>query len=81
VSLRALVASIGGKDARAVELVGPDGAVQSIARAEWRDPSRTPIVRVNRRAMIKFQWIDQDGKPLDGGDVRDVRELHISTTP
>lgn len=77
--LRELAASVAGAKGRVTEIVGADGAVLPITADAWRDAARTPVIRVNRRAMLKVQWIDAGAKPLDGADLRDVHELRFAT--
>lgn len=77
-SMRDVVAVVAAPSAHPTEVVGEDGAAP-IDLAAWNDAAQTPILRVNRRGMIKLQWIGQGGKVEDGGEVRGVRVLHVVT--
>jgi len=78
-SLRTLAAHIAGKTARVTAIRG-EGDREIILDAEaWRDPSRTPVIRLNRRGKFKFHWADADHRPAEGEQLRNVSTLVIST--
>ncbi len=77
-SLRDVVAVVAAPSARPTEVVGEDGPVP-VDVAAWNDAGQTPILRVNRRGMIKLQWIGHGGKVADDGEVRGVRVLRVVT--
>ena len=77
-SLRDVVAIVAGASARPTEVIGEDGPTP-VDVAAWNDAGQTPILRVNRRGMIKLQWIGHGGKVADDGEVRGVRVLRVVT--
>lgn len=62
--------------ARISAVVGDDGARVAISTADWTDRDRSPLLRQNRRGMLKFQWM-VDGAAVEGGDVRGVAALEM----
>ncbi|HUH03162.1 MAG TPA: hypothetical protein VML75_14295 [Kofleriaceae bacterium] len=73
-SLHALAEAAGAERISAV--IGEDGARVAISAAEWHDDIRVPLLRQNRRGMLKFQWIVEDAA-IEGGDVRGVAALEM----
>ena len=72
-SLRTVVQTLIGPDARVTAVIGETTA--RITTAEWADPARTPLLRFNRRSLLKFEWVAAGRKAP--GDVRNVTELHV----
>ncbi len=77
-SLRDVVAMVAGPTARPTEVIG-EGDPVPVNAAAWNDAAQTPILRVNRRGLIKLQWIGHGGKVADDGEVRGVRALRVVT--
>lgn len=75
-SLRELARVLVGPNARVVTVVGPEEN-HPISPADWKDPTRTPILHTTRRGTLKFRWADAAGKWGDA-DVRDVTRLEIA---
>ena len=75
--LRALVAAGFGKNAVAVAVDGKDRNVPITAQ-QWNDAARTPLLRLNRRHNLKFQWFGADGRATDdASSVRAVRAIRV----
>lgn len=55
-SLCEIVTRLVGPNAMAVELAGEDDGKVSIDPALWSDPARVPVLRLNRRGLLKFEW-------------------------
>jgi hypothetical protein len=76
-SLRELARALVGPDARVVEVDGEEGRRVRIEQAQWDEPSRIPIVRLNRRARLKFEWVAGDLSPADGDRLREVTSVAL----
>ena len=77
-SLRDIVTTLVDAKATAVELTGEGGGKMPIDATRWKDASKQPVLRQNRRGILKFYWVDGAGKPLDEDGLRGVREIKIS---
>jgi hypothetical protein len=75
--LRELVRTLVSERAVAFELVGEGGRKLAIDAAAWRDPARIPILRVNRRGLLRFNWVSPAGQPLEDDGLRGVSEIRI----
>jgi hypothetical protein len=78
-SLRDLAHALVGPHARVTGATDGGGTKAKIAKKDWADPKKTPVLRINRRGMYKIEWVDKDGSltPNDE-DVRDVRSVEVS---
>jgi hypothetical protein len=76
-SLRDIVKTLVGPTARAVELKGEAGGSLKVEAALWQDGTKQPVLRQNRRGILKFYWVDQAGRPIEGDGLRGVREVDI----
>jgi hypothetical protein len=77
-ALRELTATLVGKDAFVLELVGEDGRVLRIAEAQWRDPAQVPVLRANRRGRLKFVWLSRENEELeDAGELKGITEVRL----
>jgi hypothetical protein len=78
-SLRDLAHALVGPHARVTGAADGGGTKVKIAKKDWADPKKTPVLRINRRGMYKIEWVDKDGSltPNDE-DVRDVRSVEVS---
>ncbi len=47
---------------------------------EWGAPDRVAALRVNRRGNWRFHWVDGSNTRVKGKDVRNVAEIHVSST-
>jgi hypothetical protein len=77
-SLRDVVSTLVDAKASVTELSGEGGGKMAIDAASWKDAGKQPILRQNRRGILKFYWVDAQGRPLEGDGLRGVRELKIS---
>ena len=77
-SLRDIVTTLVDAKAIAVELTGEGGGKMAIDPALWKDATKQPVLRQNRRGILKFYWVDATGRPLEGDGLRGVREIKIS---
>ena len=77
-SLRDVAATLVDPKAAVTELTGEGGGKMAIDAASWKDAGKQPILRQNRRGILKFYWVDAQGRPLEGDGLRGVRELKIS---
>ena len=76
-SLRTLAAELVGPGAAVVEV---RGETTTMLDAEaWADASRVPVLKLNRRGMLKLVWLDPGGQPTAGAEVRGVTELTFTT--
>src|SRR5438552_2173716 len=76
-SLRDVVATLVDAKARVLEISGEGGGKMTIDPATWKDAGKQPILRQNRRGILKFYWVDAQGRPLEGDGLRGVHELKI----
>jgi hypothetical protein len=78
-SLRALATKLVGEGAAFVEVTGEGSKGVKISAAHWKDESRLPLLRVNRRGLLKFVWVSSDMSPLEGETaVRRVQKLSVT---
>src|SRR5205823_1113536 len=77
--LRELANEIAGSDdAMITTVVGEEGGKAQIEESAWKDQSRIPVLRTNRRGAIKFTWLgDKHQGLLDAEEVRDVVKIKI----
>jgi hypothetical protein len=80
-SLRALAEHVAGAGAAVTQVLGAGGAACAIPDGAWRDGSRVPVLRLNRRGRFKFHWVDRALVPLEGDEVRFVERLVIRSAP
>jgi hypothetical protein len=79
-SAREVAATLVGPGARVTMVRGEDGKKEvAVEEAAWKDASKIPILRINRRGLVKFFWATADGNPLVAGEVRGVTEIHVSS--
>lgn len=64
-------------DAEVIEVSGDDGQSLAIAPAEWSDPSRIPVLRANRRGVLKLTWLDKSLEPAGGEEMREITMLKV----
>ncbi|HJZ83946.1 MAG TPA: hypothetical protein VKN99_02195 [Polyangia bacterium] len=76
-SLRDLVSTLVDDQAAVVRLKGEGGRVMPIEAALWRDATRLPVLRLNRRGQLKFNWMSSAGQPDPGEGLRGVSEIQI----
>lgn len=79
--LRQVVKTLVGPEARPVSVIAEGNLRIAITPAHWDDPKRVPILRINRRAMVRFQWVDAATlEPFDEPETeaRDVRLLELA---
>jgi hypothetical protein len=75
-SLRELATKLLGEGAAIVEITGEGSKGVTISAEHWQDKSRVPLLRVNRRGLLKFVWVGADMTPLEGETaVRRVQTL------
>jgi len=77
-SLRDVVTTLVDAKAAVTELSGEGGGKMTIDAASWKDSGKQPILRQNRRGILKFYWVDAQGRPLEEDGLRGVREIKIS---
>jgi hypothetical protein len=79
-SARDVAATLVGPGARITRVRGEDGKKDvELDAAAWKDATKVPILRINRRGLVKFFWATADGNPLVAGEVRGVTEIHASS--
>jgi hypothetical protein len=78
-SARDVAAALYGPTARVTAVKGEDGKSVVVDEAAWRDASRVPVLRINRRGLMKFFWSTTTGAPLVAGEVRGVTEIQVAT--
>jgi hypothetical protein len=78
-SARDVAAALYGPTARITSIKGEDGKSVTIDQAAWRDAARIPVLRINRRGLVKFFWSTTTGAPLVAGEVRGVTEIQVAT--
>ena len=76
-SLRDVVATMVGKEATLLEVHGKRGRHMQVPAASWADPTRTPLLRINRDGELKFLWVGEDMRPLGDRQIRRVQALVI----
>jgi hypothetical protein len=65
-------------DAMITAVVGEEGGKAVIEEAAWKDQTRIPVLRTNRRGAIKFTWLgDKHQGLIDAEEVRDVVKIKI----
>jgi hypothetical protein len=69
--------------ARIVELETEAARTVSISEGAWRDETRVPLLRRNRRGLYRFGWVTAgDLSSIEGADsLRDVRILRARRSP
>lgn len=78
-SVREVVMRLVGPKARVVSVRGQGADRQTVERSAWDNGARTPVLRLNRRGLFKFQWVRaSDGEPEERGDVRDVTSIEVT---
>lgn len=78
-SLRQVATTLVGPGARVVALADAAGKSVAIDAAGWADAARLPLLRVNRRGIVKFHWASPDGEPLEGNELRGVAKIELVT--
>ncbi|HJZ88518.1 MAG TPA: hypothetical protein VKN99_25270 [Polyangia bacterium] len=76
-SLREVARALVDAKASVVSLRGEGGRELAIDPSQWRDPTRLPVLRLNRRGQLKFQWTGKDGHEVLGEGLRGVSEIVI----
>ena len=66
-----------GPDRVVERLTGDDSRVLDLAAADWEDPQKVPVLRLNRRGQFKFEWRTAAGARLKGDWLRGVQEVHV----
>lgn len=79
-SLKELAATLVGPGAVVTQLVDDTGKTLALDPAAWADASKIPVVRVNRRGMLRFQWANAELAPIAGEDLRGVAQIHLTTS-
>ncbi len=77
-SLRNLAQIIVGPKGPLVRVHSNDNQVATIAKADWDNTDKTPVLRVNRRGILKFQWIGENGTPTGDRQIRAVTRIDLS---
>ncbi|MFZ5470845.1 MAG: hypothetical protein ACOZIN_15575 [Myxococcota bacterium] len=74
--VRPLAEQLIGPKARLVRVRGENGHMLEIKPEEWRQQEKIPVLRLNRRGLIKFQWVSasKEVTPKDEG-LRGVSQL------
>lgn len=78
--LRELVTHLLGAGARVTKVIGSADSLQ-ISAESWTQSTEAPVLRLNRRGLLKFHWMASGGvDPIDQSSVKDVVGLHIATS-
>ena len=80
-SLREVTRTLVGPGAAATKLTGEGGRSVTLDDKAWADAGRLPVLRINRRGQVKFQWVTPALVPIDGGDLRDVSAIDVKGGP
>ncbi len=82
-SLRDLSRTLIGSGAWISAVHGERAKVVAITPEQWRDDSRTPLLRLNRDGQLKFMWVDRALEALPGEELRRVGSLtaHAEAAP
>ncbi len=76
---RQLAHAVAGNDAHVISVTGGGQRTVSIAKEQWAEQASTPILRANRRGMLKFHWVDTKGQLVLGEPLRGVRSVSIKS--
>ena len=77
-SLRDAVRVLIAPDASVTEIVGGGGRTVTLDAASWQDAAKVPVLRANRRGLLKFQWLDAKLAPLAAAEkVRAVGTVRV----
>jgi hypothetical protein len=74
-SLRDLAHDLVGDEARVVAVVGEHDERYTVRPDDWEDASRIPILRLNRRGHVKFEWVNRDLSPAEAERLREVTSV------
>lgn len=74
-SVRDIAKAIG---AERIDLVRGRSGETAIDPAQWKDASRTPVLRRNSKGQLKFEWADAAGGPIEGPEVREVTAVRVA---
>lgn len=76
--LRTLAGKLVGPTARVTTMTDEKGKVLEIKPESWSDTAKNPLLRINRRGIVKFVWASPDGEPIGGG-LRGVVKIDLVT--
>jgi hypothetical protein len=76
-SLRDVAHVLAGEHARVGALTSARGETLILPAADWDDPSRLPILRINRRGLWKFEWLEASTK-APGAGLKDVTGMSLA---
>ncbi len=71
-TLRDVTRTLVGDRARVVDVAGAGGQLVSISASQWNDAKSRPVLRLNRRGLLKLEWIASDGSSCDGERLKEV---------
>jgi hypothetical protein len=77
-SLRDVAAALLDKGERVSALSNAQGQTLIVSAADWADPKRLPLLRVNHRGLWKFDWVDASTRATLGDGIRDVSGITVS---
>ena len=77
-NLRAIATKLVGPTARVTTMTDEKGKVLEIKPESWTDKTKDPLLRINRRGIVKFVWASPDGEPIGGG-LRGVVKIDLVT--
>jgi hypothetical protein len=77
-SLREIVTHLVDANAIAVELTGEGNVALAIDPTLWRDTTKVPVLRFNRRGLLKFEWATTSLVPTGAAEVRGVTAVRVS---
>ena len=75
--LKKVVSLVEDSQPQAVIVADQDGGTLSISMTDWTNSKKTPVLRVNRQGLLKFQWLGADGRPTGERQVRGVRQVDV----
>jgi hypothetical protein len=78
-SLRTIATELAGSGAVVTRVVGEAGMALDLPAEHWANEQMLPVLRLNRKFLLKFLWLNPDLSRADAEQRREVSEIHFTT--
>jgi hypothetical protein len=78
-SLRTIATELAGPGTVATRVVGEEGRALDLPSEHWANEQMLPVLRLNRKLLLKFLWLNPDLSRVDAEQRREVTEIHFAT--